>query len=352
MIFKRIFLNKASILYIVSLFIVCTSVIMGVFIGTVSLTVGDTIKIIIGHLTGLSLYHGPENMDLIIWQIRFPRVLVAFLVGASLSIAGAAFQGLLRNSLADPYTIGVSSGATLGSVMAIYFHWSIFGFSIFTLPVVGIVSGFITLLLVFGITKLASGNLANETIILAGIILSSFMSALISLVVALSPEEDVRQVLYWLMGSVSMRGWSHIQILGPFFLVGTIMLLLHVKELNGLAFGDQSAQFMGIDVKKKKRMVLIGASVLTGAAVSVSGAIGFVGLVIPHVVRLVAGANHKHVLPLSILIGGSYLVLADLLARTILEPRELPIGVVTALIGSPIFTLLLVKERMRKRGIS
>lgn len=190
--------------------------------------------------------------------------------------------------------------------------------------------------LVFGITKLASGNLANETIILAGIILSSFMSALISLIVALSPEEDVRQVLYWLMGSVSMRGWSHIQILGPFFLVGTIMLLLHVKELNGLAFGDQSAQFMGIDVKKKKkndfnRCIRINR----GCGISIWGNwICWLSYSPRSASR--SGANHKHVLPLSILIGGSYLVLADLLARTILEPRELPIGVVTALIGSPI----------------
>ncbi|TYR81738.1 iron ABC transporter permease [Priestia megaterium] len=349
---RKILLNKTSAFYIFSILIVFISVIMGVFIGTVSLTIKDTIYIIIQNITNLSLYDGPSNMELIIWEIRFPRVVVAFLVGASLSLAGAAFQGLLRNSLADPYTIGVSSGATLGTVLAIYFQWSIFGWVTFTLPVVGILSGFLTLLLVFGITKLASGTLANETIILSGIILSSFMSALISLIVALSPEQDVRQILYWLMGSVSMRGWGHVQLLMPFFVSGMIVLLLNYRELNGLAFGDQSAQFMGINVKRKKRIVLIGASVLTGAAVSVSGAIGFVGLVIPHLVRLVVGANHKHVLPLSILIGGSYLVLADLVARTVLQPQELPIGVVTALIGSPVFTLLLIKERIRKRGLS
>ncbi|MED3824571.1 iron ABC transporter permease [Priestia flexa] len=343
--------NKIVLFYVFSIILVLTTVITGVFVGTVSLTVTDVIKIIVQNMSGLSLYHGPSNMELIIWEIRFPRVVVAFLVGAALAIAGAAFQGLLRNSLADPYTIGVSSGATLGTVLAIFFNWQLFGMHIYTLPIIGIVSGFLTLLLVFGITKLASGTLANETIILAGIILSSFMSAMISLMVALSSEQGVREILYWLMGSVSMRGWGHVQLLLPFFIIGTVGLLANTRELNGFAFGDQSAQFMGINVKSRKRIILVSAAILTGASVSVSGAIGFVGLVIPHLVRLVVGANHKHVLPLSILIGGSYLVLADLVARTILNPQELPIGVVTAIIGSPIFTLLLIKERIRKRGI-
>ncbi|WP_110113298.1 iron ABC transporter permease [Bacillus sp. CGMCC 1.16541] len=345
-------LNKRSLFYILSGILVCLSIVTALFLGTVSLTVLDILQIIVEKTTGMDVYHGVKNMEMIIWQIRFPRVLVAFFVGAALGLAGAAFQGLLRNPLADPYTIGVSSGASLGAVMVLYFQWNITWFGSYTLPVIGIMTGFVTLLLVFGITKLASGTLANETIILSGIILSSFISALNSLIIALSPREDVSQILYWLMGSVSMRGWGHMQLLLPFFLVGAFIILIHYRELNGFALGDQSAQFMGINVKRKKTWILIGASLLTGSAVAVSGAIGFVGLVIPHLVRLVVGANHKHVLPLSILIGGSYLVFADLIARMVIEPRELPIGVVTALIGSPVFTFLLIKQRSRRRGLS
>ncbi|WP_257967910.1 FecCD family ABC transporter permease [Peribacillus deserti] len=343
--------NRIKFLYTFSVLFVIFSIIIGLFAGTVTITVPDILKIVTQHITGIHLYQGPKSTDMIIWEIRFSRVVLAFFVGASLSLAGAAFQGLLRNPLADPYTIGVSSGASLGAVLVIYFQLNLLWLKGFTLPIFAIAGGGITLTLVFGITRLASSTLANETIILAGIILSSFTGALVSLLMALTPREDVRQILYWLMGSVSMRGWDHVQLILPFFIIGAIILLLHAKELNGLALGDQSAQFIGISVKKKKRLILIAASVLTGGAVAVSGAVGFVGLVIPHLVRLVSGANHKHVLPLTLLIGGGYLVLADLAARTIISPRELPIGVVTALIGAPIFTMLLVKERMRRRRI-
>ncbi len=327
------------------------SMIIAVFAGTVSITVPDIIRIIIQHLTSLSVYHGPKSTEMIIWEIRFSRVVLAFLVGASLSLAGAAFQGLLRNPLADPYTIGVSSGASLGAVLVIYFQLDFVWLGGFTLPFFSIGGGAAALLLVFGITRLAGSTLANETIILAGIILTSFTGALVSLLMSLSTREDVKQIFYWLMGSVSMRGWDDAGLLAPFFIVGALMLLTQTRELNGMALGDQAAQFSGINVQQRKRLILIGASLLTGGAVAVSGAVSFVGLVIPHLVRLISGADHKHLLPLSMLIGGGYLVLADLTARTIISPQELPIGVVTALIGAPIFTVLLIKERMRRRGL-
>ncbi|MBM7694386.1 iron complex transport system permease protein [Peribacillus deserti] len=350
--FTRIYINNRNkFFYFFGILFVIFSIIIALFLGTVAITVPDILRIVTEHLTGIPLYKGPKSTEMIIWEIRFSRVVLAFFVGAALSLAGAAFQGLLRNPLADPYTIGVSSGASLGAVLVIFFQLNIIWLNGFTLPVFAIAGGGLTLLLVFGITRLASSTLANETIILAGVILSSFTGALVSLLMALTPREDVRQILYWLMGSVSMRGWEHVKLIIPFFVIGAVILLLHAKELNGLALGDQSAQFTGINVKKKKRLILIAASILTGGAVAVSGAVGFVGLVIPHLVRLISGANHKHVLPLTLFIGGGYLVLADLAARTIISPRELPIGVVTALIGAPIFTMLLIKERMRRGGI-
>ncbi|WP_409295080.1 FecCD family ABC transporter permease [Peribacillus sp. SCS-26] len=343
--------KRAAFLYLFALVFVIFSIILAVFAGTVSITVPDILKIITDHITGMDVYDGPKSTEMIIWEIRFSRVMLAFLVGAALSLAGAAFQGLLRNPLADPYTIGVSSGASLGAVLAIFFQINIIWLHGFTLPVFAIAGGFLTLGLVFWITRLASSSLANETIILAGIILTSFTGALVSLLMAISPQEDVRQILYWLMGSVSMRGWDHVKLIMPFFIIGAALLLMNTRELNGLVLGEQAAQFSGIDVRRKKRLILVAASTLTGSAVAVSGAVGFVGLVIPHLVRLIAGSSHKHVLPLSLLIGGGYLVLADLISRIAISPRELPIGVVTALVGAPIFTLLMIKERMRRRGI-
>jgi iron complex transport system permease protein len=290
----------------------------------------------------------PKNEEMIIWHIRFPRVLLAMFVGASLAIAGAAFQGLLRNPLADPYTIGVSSGAALGAVAVLFFNISIIGLGSFTLPVVAILSGLLCLLLVFGLVKLSNRGLAIETIILAGIIVSAFISSIISLIIALGDKESMTQIIYWLYGSVGMRSWGHVQLIFPFTMAGSILLIMHYRELNAMALGEEAADHIGVNVKRGKVLILFGASLLTGSAVAVSGSIGFVGLVIPHLVRLMIGPNHRHVLPLSMLIGGGFLVFADLFARTIIAPKELPIGVITALIGAPVFAGLLIKERIGK----
>ncbi|KEZ50229.1 corrinoid ABC transporter permease [Metabacillus indicus LMG 22858] len=342
--------NRNWLLMIGAVCFAACSILLGVLAGAVQVTVPDILNILAGKIFHVPLYNGEQSTEMIIWEIRFSRVLLAFFVGASLSLAGAAFQGLLQNPLADPYTIGVSSGASLGAVIIIFFQIQLTVLGHFTLPVIAVLFGMITLLIVFALTQLASGKLTNETIILAGIIVSSFISAFISLLIALVPREDISQILYWIMGSVSMRGWGHVQLIFPFFIIGALIILYHYRELNNLALGEQSAQFAGMNVKTKKTIILIAASILTGSAVAVSGAISFVGLVIPHLVRLLAGPNHRHVLPLSMLIGGGYLVLADLLARSIISPKELPIGVITALIGSPIFTFLLVKNRRQKHG--
>jgi iron complex transport system permease protein len=341
--------NKIGWLYVISGGLLLGISLLGLFYSSVTVTVPTILHIILdktlnmGWLTDIA-----KNEEMIIWNIRLPRVLLAFCIGASLALAGAAFQGLLRNPLADPYTIGVSSGASLGAVLVLFFQVSIVGLGSFTLPVVAILFGLISLLIVFGLVRLSSKSLAIETIILAGIIVSAFIGALVSLIISLSDRESMTQIIYWLYGSVGMRGWSHIQLILPFMLIGSFILIYHYRELNALALGEDAADHIGVDVKKGKTFVLIGASLLTGAAVAVSGSIGFVGLVIPHLVRLVTGPNHRHVLPLSMLVGGAFLILADLMARTIIAPKELPIGVITALIGAPVFALLLIRERFGK----
>ncbi|NEU32239.1 iron ABC transporter permease [bacterium LRH843] len=323
---------------------------LGLFVSSVSFPVPTILHVVLENAFNLGwLDSVPKNEEIIIWNIRLPRVLLALCVGASLALAGAAFQGLLRNPLADPYTIGVSSGAALGAVLVIFFQVTIVGLGGFTLPVVAIIGGFLALLIVFGLVRVSNRGLAIETIILAGIIVSAFIGAITSLLIALGDRDAMTQIMYWLYGSVGMRGWSHVKLIVPFMAIGSFILFMHHRELNAFALGEDAADHIGVDVKKGKIFILIGASLLTGSAVAVSGSIGFVGLVIPHLVRLITGPNHRHVLPLSMLFGGSFLILADLLARTIIAPMELPIGVITALIGAPVFAILLVRERIGRR---
>ncbi len=333
-----------------SIAFVLVALLTGVFVSSVKIPIPTIIHITAYKAVGLGwLSDVPKNIEMIIWNSRLPRVLLAFCVGASLALAGAAFQGLLRNPLADPFTIGVSSGAALGAVMVIFFNITLFGLGFYTLPVVAIICGFISLFIVFGLVSLSSRSMAIETIILAGIIVSAFIGSLISLTISLGDRESMTQIIYWLYGSVAMRDWDYVKLIMPFMAVGTLMLIMHYRELNALALGEQAAEHIGVNVKRGKVMVLIGASLLTGAAVAVSGTIGFVGLVIPHLIRLLTGPNHRYVLLLSMLVGGGFLVLADVVSRTIIAPRELPIGVITALIGAPVFALLLIKERLGRR---
>lgn len=347
---RKYLLNKYAFLYIVSVGLVAVSFLLGLIISSVHVPISTVIHIILEKSLQLGIGETiAANEVRIIWNIRLPRVLLAFCVGAALALAGAAFQGLLRNPLADPYTIGVSSGASLGAVIVMFFQLTIIGLGNFTLPIIAIISGLLTLLLVFGLVQLSSRSLAVETIILAGIIVSSFIGAIVSLIISLSDHDAMTQIIYWLYGSVGMRGWNYVQLILPFLFIGMFILISNYRELNAFALGEEAADHIGVDVKKGKRRILIGASLLTGAAVAVSGAIGFVGLVIPHLVRLMTGPNHRHLLLLSVLIGGSFLVLADLVSRTIIAPKELPIGVITALIGAPVFAILLTKEKLRRR---
>ncbi|CAM4169898.1 FecCD family ABC transporter permease [Lederbergia lenta] len=342
--------NKKVISYVVASGFLLLAMFLGISIGSVRVPFADIAAIIGTRVLHLPLSEQIDSMHTnIVMNIRLPRVLLAGLVGASLAMAGGAFQGLLRNPLADPYTLGVSSGASVGAVCVLFFHISIPFAGIFTLPLVSIIAAFITIFLVLIFARSIEPSMKVETIILTGIIFSSFLGALLSLMIALSGEE-LRQIIGWLLGSVSMRGWSYIRIILPFFLIGGLILLFNARELNAMSFGEERAKHLGVSVERRKLAVLAAGSLLTGAAVAVSGTIGFVGLVIPHLVRIIWGPDHKQLLPLSVLIGAGFLILADLTARTIIQPAELPIGVITALIGAPAFALILVRRRMERRG--
>lgn len=290
-----------------------------------------------------------ETAANIFWKIRLPRVLLAGLVGASLAIAGAAFQGLLKNPLADPYTLGISSGASVGAVMTIFFSISMPVVGLYALPTFSMIGAIITMVIVMSFARVVDRSLKMETLILTGVIFSSFLGSLISLMIALSGEE-LRQVIGWLLGSVSMRGWPYVQMIIPFVIVGSLMLWTQRRELNVLLYGEERAKHLGVNVKRSKYLILVGGSMLTGAAVAVSGTIGFVGLVVPHMTRMIWGSDHRHLLPLSFFYGATLLIICDLVARTIILPRELPIGVITAFIGAPVFSYIFYKQR-RGKGV-
>ena len=330
--------SKTSIAYITTITLLLVCIWCGVSIGSVRIP-----------LEVLWNQAADETAANILWNIRMPRVLLAGLVGASLAIAGAAFQGLLKNPLADPYTLGVSSGASVGAVMTLFFGLTIPVVGVYALPTYSMIGAICTMVAVMGFARFVDRSLKMETLILTGVISSSFLGSLISLMVALTGDE-LRQIIGWLLGSVSMRGWPYVQMIVPFVVIGSVVLWTQRRELNALLYGEERAQHLGVNVKRSKYLILIGGSMLTGAAVSVSGTIGFVGLVVPHMTRMIWGSDHRHLLPLSFFNGASLLIICDLVARTIIVPRELPIGVITALIGAPVFSYIFYKQR-RSKGV-
>lgn len=293
-----------------------------------------------------ALYYSKGEIA-IVTQVRLSRVLLAALVGACLALAGVGFQGVLRNPLADPYTLGVASGSSVGAAFIILMGYQMV-LGLWTIPIVAFVTGVITL---FGVILLARsrGSMQIETLVLAGVIIQSFLGSFVSLMVSMS-QGVVNEILFWIMGSISMKSWEHVYLLIPFLVVSVPVLFYYARVLNLLALGEREAAYMGVNVERSKLVVLIFSTLLTAAAVSVSGVIGFVGLVVPHLIRLIVGPDYRLLVPLSVFGGGMYMIMADTVARLALSPKELPLGVVTALIGAPLFTYLLLKKNRKESG--
>ena len=332
----RLTIKNYATAYAVSVGLLLVCIWLGVSIGSVSIPIST-----LWDDSNLAA-HG------ILWEIRMPRVILAALVGASLAIAGAAFQGLLKNPLADPYTLGISSGASVGAVITIYFSISLPVLGLFVLPVFSMVGAFVTMLVVLLFARLIDQTMKMETLILTGIIFSAFLSAGLSLMIALTDNDNLRAILSWTMGSVSMRGWPYIKMVLPFVVIGVVIILFYRNELNAMVYGEERAKHLGVNVSKSKYGILIGGSILTGSAVAVSGTIAFVGLVVPHMIRMMIGADHRHLLPIALLNGASLLVLCDLVSRTIIAPVELPIGVITSFLGAPVFAYIFYRQRKGK----
>lgn len=332
---------KASIL----IFICFIVIILGIGIGSVNVEPGDTINILMHKIFGRSLSPNIDGtMVSIVWNLRTPRVLMAFIVGAALAVSGTVMQSVLKNPLASSYTLGVSSGASLGAALIIVTGFTLPLLNAFTLPFVGLVFGLATVIISVNFAQRLDRNLDTNTIILVGMVFSLFINALLTLITALS-RDRIAQLTYWQMGSFSAREWSHVIILLPLVVIGIISLLNFTKEMDILTFGEDQAFNMGVDTARMKWILLGLAAALTGSAISFVGVIGFIDLIAPHVVRRIFGSSHRKVVPMSALFGGAFMVVCDIVARTILSPRELPVGAITAIIGAPFFAYIYFSRR-------
>ncbi len=284
----------------------------------------------------------------ILMQVRLPRVLLALMVGGCLATVGVGLQALLRNPLADPYVLGISSGAALGAAVAILLGIGTSVLAISALPLCAFAGGLISILIVYRIAA-SYGYLPVHTLLLAGVILNAVFSALIMFITSMMDPNRSFGMMSWLMGTLSAPDYPALLVLAGYLFVGTLILFLQARPLNLLTLGEETARSLGVEVEGIKKVVFFTSALLTGAVVSVSGLIGFVGMVIPHAIRMLLGADHRLLLPASALVGGMFLMIADTLARTLLAPSEIPVGIVTALAGGPFFIYLLMS---RKGGLA
>ena len=339
-------LSKRLTTLATAMLIVLTLAALGAAWGSVNIPFKAVVQLSWARLTGSQVsMHWPHTWDVILFEIRFPRVVLAGLVGMTLGICGAVYQAIFRNPLADPYLIGVSSGAAFGATVAIYFIWR---FAWGGLNAVSLAAFAGALLATTFIYKLASvgGRTPVTILILAGVALGSLLSAGTTFLMFTAKDAfHTIHILGWLMGSLALANWSEVWAILPYLLLGFAIIGWHAHTLNVLQLDEDQAQSLGINVERVKGVLIMAASLATAAAVSVSGVIGFVGLLAPHIVRIIWGPDHRFLLPMSGLVGAASLILADGLARTIFAPRELPLSVVTALAGAPFFLYLLRKQK-------
>jgi iron complex transport system permease protein len=329
------------------------SILLGIFLLIVilfSITMGSvkvrplrSIAILFQSMLGLK-GGGTETERTIILSLRVPRALAAALVGAGLSVSGAVFQALLRNPLADPYILGVSSGAAVGAIVAILLGLTSHSIG---LPLASFLGALVTILLVFYFGR-QEGRIHPNTLLLVGVIIGSFLSALIMFFISISQREELHTIIFWLMGDFSFSSPKGIRAIFPYILFGFLLLYFRARELNLILSGEEAARQVGVEAEQLKLISYLSASLMTAAAVSICGLIGFVGLIVPHSARLLFGPDHRLLLPASALIGASFLVACDTVARTLFAPVELPVGVITAAFGGPFFIYLLKTRKVVK----
>ncbi|MFH1646722.1 MAG: iron chelate uptake ABC transporter family permease subunit [Chloroflexota bacterium] len=318
-------------------------------VGSVKIPLPTTFRILLDGLPFVDIVQTwQSSIATIVLEIRLPRVILAGLVGAALATAGATYQGLFRNPLADPYLIGVAQGASLGAIIGFLLPVSwpnvVLGFGI--IPLLAFIGALLATAAVYAVARVGK-TLPVTTLILAGVALGALLGSVVSYLI-ISSGEKMHGIIFWLMGSFSLSQWSEIGIVLPYVAVGTGVIIVFARLLNVMQLDEEQAQQLGVNVERLKLVLLAAATLITAASVSFVGTIGFVGIIIPHAVRLIWGADHRFLLPLAVLTGAIFMILTDLVARTVLSPTEIPIGVITAICGAPFFLYLL---RRRKKVI-
>jgi iron complex transport system permease protein len=322
-----------------------TAMLLGIAIGGVNIHITDVLRILAHRIFGLELPgHITPGRSAIVWDQRLPRTLLAFAAGAALSVSGAVMQSVLRNPLASSYTLGVSSGASLGASLVLLAGMALPFLPMLSLPVLGFAFGLGTILIVVAVARRLDARMENHTIILTGMVFALFINAISTLMFTFY-RESAQRMIFWQMGSFRLLGWNTVYILAPVALAGIFFVWRYKWELDVMTFGEEQALSIGVNAKTVKLVLLVAAAALTGSAIAFVGVIGFVDLVAPHIVRRIYGSPHKIVIPLSAVVGGTFMVLADLVARTVASPVELPVGAVTALIGAPFFAYVYFNRR-------
>jgi iron complex transport system permease protein len=330
----------------ISVTVLAAALILSVAVGPVFIPPGTIVSLLFGKVLGAVSTEATATFSIILFEIRLPHALLILLTGAALAGSGASYQGLFRNPLADPYLIGVASGAGLGAVIAMSIRWPADLLGLYVIPAAAFVGAVATVLIVYSLARYGK-SLPTTTLILAGVAISSFATSLTSFLM-LRSNEELRRATGWLLGGALMSGWEPVAAVLPYVLLGLAILVTSGHALNVLQFGEEQASQMGLAAERVKFLLILAASLTAAAAVAFSGIIGFIGLIVPHVVRLLWGADYRRLIPLSIISGGSALLIADLLSRVVLAPQILPVGIVTALAGAPFF--LWVLRRAKNQG--
>ncbi|MFY9588838.1 MAG: iron ABC transporter permease [Actinomycetota bacterium] len=316
---------------------------IGVFVGPVGIDPMQSLRKLVGLLPFVpDTSHLSASHEAILMQLRLPRVVLAGIVGGTLAMSGAAYQGAFRNPLADPYLLGAAAGAGLGATAVIVYTPAGVGSDV--MPIAAFAGALAAVALAYAVGRAGGPGRTATTLVLAGIAVMSFFTALQTYVLQ-RRSDAVREVYGWILGRLSTVGWSDVVLVLPYVAVGATAIIVHRRLLDVLALGDDEAEAVGVPARRVRLIVVVAASLSTAAVVAVSGLIGFVGLIVPHVVRLIAGTSYRVILPLSICFGGAFLILADVMGRTIISPAELPIGVITAFFGAPFFALVLRTSR-------
>ena len=339
--------GKVKIFCLFMLALILFSAVLSILYGSVTIKPDWITKIVVNKIAKKEIFaiEWAKNIESIVWTLRMPRILMSFIVGASLSLSGVLMQALTKNSLADPYVLGISSGASTGAVAAIIY--GVFGFmGSYGIVFGAIIGSVVSIALALSVSSI-KGKITSTQLVLSGIAVSAMFAALTNIIIYSSGagSDKIRTALFWMMGSLSSAKWNQIGYIFMIFVVSFMLIYSLNKSLDAMLLGDDVATTIGVDLDKIKPIIIILCSVLTGTIVSVSGTIGFVGLVIPHITRLIVGANHKKLIPATVLVGGFFLIICDLLSRVIVAPEEVPIGVVTAVFGAPFFLFLIRKRK-------